>query len=54
VVSVVATGHSGRRFKPSQGDGLLKDIKIHSTPSFGWEVSRRRHVIRFYVMLKIR
>jgi hypothetical protein len=38
VVSVLATGPKGCRFEPSQGDGFLKVIKIHSTPSFGWEV----------------
>jgi hypothetical protein len=38
VVSVLATGPKGCRFKPSQGDGLLRAINIRSTPSFGWEV----------------
>jgi hypothetical protein len=38
VVSVLATGPKGRRFEPGQGDGLLRAIKIRSTPSFGWEV----------------
>jgi hypothetical protein len=28
-------------------------IKIRNTPSFGWEVNRRSHVVRFYGMLKI-
>jgi hypothetical protein len=37
VVSVLATGPSGHGFKPGQGDGFLRAIKIHSTPSFGWE-----------------
>jgi hypothetical protein len=39
VVSVLATGPKGRGFEPSQGDGLLRAIKICSTPSFGWEVN---------------
>jgi hypothetical protein len=38
VVSVLATGPKGRRFKPGRGDGFLRAIKIRSTPSFGWEV----------------
>jgi hypothetical protein len=38
VVSVLATGLKGHGFKPSQGDGILRAIKIRSTPSFGWEV----------------
>jgi hypothetical protein len=38
VVSVLAAGLKGRRLKPGQGDGFLSVIKIHSTPSFGWEV----------------
>jgi hypothetical protein len=40
VVSVLATGTKGRGFKPGQGDGFLRAIKIRSTPSFGWEVKR--------------
>jgi hypothetical protein len=38
VVSVLATGPKGRRFKPGLGYGILRDINIHSTPFFGWEV----------------
>jgi hypothetical protein len=38
MLSVLATGPKGRRFKPGQGNGLLRVIKILSTPSFGWEV----------------
>jgi hypothetical protein len=38
VVSVLATGTKGCGFKPGQGDGFLRAIKIHSTPSFRWEV----------------
>jgi hypothetical protein len=33
VVSVLATGPKGRGF-----DGILRVIKIRSTPSFGWEI----------------
>jgi hypothetical protein len=38
VVTVLATGPKGHRFKPGQDDGFLMAIKICSTPSFGWEV----------------
>jgi hypothetical protein len=38
VVGVPATGPKGRGFKPGRGDAFLRAIKIHSTPSFGWEV----------------
>jgi hypothetical protein len=38
VASVLSTGPKGHGFKPSQGDGFLRAIKIHSTPSFRWEV----------------
>jgi hypothetical protein len=38
VVSVLATGPKDFRLKPSQGDGYLREIKIRSTPAFGWEV----------------
>jgi hypothetical protein len=38
VVSVLATGPKGCGFEPGQGDRFLRVIKIHSTPSFGWEV----------------
>jgi hypothetical protein len=38
LVSVAATCPKVRGFKPGQGDGILRAIKIRSTPSFGWEV----------------
>jgi hypothetical protein len=38
VVSVLTTGPKGHGFKPSQGNGFLRAIKICSTPSFRWEV----------------
>jgi hypothetical protein len=38
VVGVLTTGPKGGGFKPGQGDGLLRVIKIRSTPSFRWEV----------------
>jgi hypothetical protein len=38
VVSVIATGPKGRGFKLRRGDGFLRVIKVHSTPSLGWEV----------------
>jgi len=38
-INVLATRPKCRRFETSrQGDGFLRVIKIHSTPSFGWEV----------------
>jgi hypothetical protein len=49
VVSVCATGPKDRGFKPGRGDGFLKVIKIHSTPSFVWEVKLevpRRKILR--------
>jgi hypothetical protein len=51
VVSVLATGTKGCEFKPSQGDGFLRVIKIRSTPSsqMGSKVGRS-HVVRFYGM----
>jgi hypothetical protein len=53
VVSVLATGPKGRRFKPGRGDGFLRVIKIRSTFSFGWEVKPKVKCRRFYCMLKI-
>jgi hypothetical protein len=41
MVSVLAAGPKGRRFKHGRGDGFLRAIKIRSTPSFGWEVKPR-------------
>jgi hypothetical protein len=38
VVNVLATGPRGHGFKPGQGNGFLRAIKISITPSFGWEV----------------
>jgi hypothetical protein len=38
LVSVLATGHKGHGFESGQGDGVLRSIKVCSTPSFGWEV----------------
>jgi hypothetical protein len=38
LVSVLTIGPKGHRFKPSQGDGFLRTIKICSTPSFAGEV----------------
>jgi hypothetical protein len=38
VVSVLATGPKGCRFKPGQGYRFLRTIKVHSTPSFGCKV----------------
>jgi hypothetical protein len=38
MVSVLASGPKVHRFKPSQGDGFLRVIKIRSIPSFGVKV----------------
>jgi hypothetical protein len=38
VASVLATGPKGCGFKPGRGYGVLRETKIRSTPSFGWEV----------------
>jgi hypothetical protein len=38
MVSVSATGHKVRGFKPCRGEGILRKVKIHSTPSFGEKV----------------
>jgi hypothetical protein len=48
VVSVLAIGSKGCGFVPGQDDGFLRAIKIRCTPSLGWEVNRRSHVVRFY------
>jgi hypothetical protein len=51
VVRVLATGPKGCGFEPGQGDGVLRAIKIRSTPS-SWMGSKagRFHVVRFYGM----
>jgi hypothetical protein len=49
VVSVLATVPKGRWFKPDPGDGFLRAIEIHITPSLGWEVKPevpRRKILR--------
>jgi hypothetical protein len=38
VVGMLATEPKGCGFEPGQGDGFLREIKIRSTPSIGWEV----------------
>jgi hypothetical protein len=51
VVSVLAIGPKGCGFEPGQGDGCLRAIKIHSTPSCRLESKAgRSHVVRFYGM----
>jgi hypothetical protein len=48
VVSVLPTGLKGCGFEPGQGDGLLRVIKIRSTPSSRiGNKGRRSHVVRF-------
>jgi hypothetical protein len=44
VVSVLATGPKGRRFKLGRGEGFLRAIEIRSTPSFGREVKPKELV----------
>jgi hypothetical protein len=34
MLSMLATGPKVHRFKPGQGDGLIRVINIRSTPSF--------------------
>jgi hypothetical protein len=49
VVSVIATGLKGRRFKPGRGYSFLRAIKIRSTPSFEWEAKPQapcRNILR--------
>jgi hypothetical protein len=50
MVSMLAIKTKIHDFKPGRGNGFLRVIKIHSTPSFIGEV--KPHVIRFYGMLK--
>jgi hypothetical protein len=50
VVSVLATGHKGRKFEPGQGDGFLRAIKIRSTPSSQMGSKAGRPHVRFYGM----
>jgi hypothetical protein len=38
MVSASATGHKVRGFKPCLGEGILRKVKTHSTPSFGEKV----------------
>jgi hypothetical protein len=45
VVSVLATGPNGCGFEPGQGDGFLREVKIHSTP-FSWDVKPCRKMLR--------
>jgi hypothetical protein len=52
MVSVLATGHKGRGFKPSRRDGFLKAVKIRSTPSFGWEVKPKVRCRRKFSLLR--
>jgi hypothetical protein len=53
VVSVPAIGPKIHGFKRSWGNGFLRAIKIHSTTSFGGEVSHRPYVVRFYGLLNL-
>jgi hypothetical protein len=38
MVSVIATGHKVRGYKPGGGDGVLRAIKARGTSSFGRKV----------------
>jgi hypothetical protein len=40
---VLATETKSHGFKRGRGDGFLKEIKIRSTPSFGWKVNPEAH-----------
>jgi hypothetical protein len=42
VVSALATGPKGHRFKPGRDDGFLRTIKIRRTPSFAYDEERSR------------
>jgi hypothetical protein len=54
VVSVLATGRKGCEFESGQSDGILRAIKICSTPASRMgSKAGRSHVVRFYGMLKI-
>jgi hypothetical protein len=53
MVSMLAIGPEDCGFKPGQGNGFLRVIKMCSMPSFGKEVKPSPHVVRFYCMLKI-
>jgi hypothetical protein len=51
MVSVLATKPKCHGFEPGEGEGVLRAIKIHSTPSFGWEVKPEvpcRKVLRHF------
>jgi hypothetical protein len=50
VVSVLATRPKGHGFKPGQFNGYVRAVKVHSKPSFRWEVKPEA---RFYGILKI-
>jgi hypothetical protein len=49
VLGVLATGPKGCGFEPSQGNGFLRVIEIHNTPSSQMgSKAERSHVKRFY------
>jgi hypothetical protein len=51
VVRVLATGPKECKFEPGKGDGLLRAIKIRSTPSSRMgSKAGRPNVVRFYGM----
>jgi hypothetical protein len=47
---MLVIGSKVQEFRPSQGDGFLRAIKLCITPSFGGEV--KPHIVRFCGMLK--
>jgi hypothetical protein len=49
---VLATGPKDRRFEPGQGDGFLRAIKIHSTPSSWMGSNGRSHVVKILQHVK--
>jgi hypothetical protein len=52
MVSALDIGPKGHRFKPIKGDGFLRAIKIHSTPSFTGEVKPKATCIKFLQYVK--
>jgi hypothetical protein len=54
VVACLSLDRSFAGSNPAEDDGIFKGDKICSTTSFGGEVNRRSHLVRFYGMLKNR
>jgi hypothetical protein len=52
VVACLSLDRSFAGSNPAEDDGIFNGDKICSTTSFGGEVNRRSHLVRFYGMLK--